>query len=129
MWKPYLKVFAYFRKTGRLQALQLLDRFHIAKNMNKAIDKVRATEAEKLKAQGNRILTNSRWSLLKRPENRDERQEAKLGQLETRGNLATYRAYLLKESSRSFWEYVPSPGLANSLTDGVPGQCAHAPGR
>jgi len=57
MWKPYLKVFAYYRKTGRLQALQLLDRFHIAMNMNKAIDKVRATETKKLKAQGNDILT------------------------------------------------------------------------
>ena len=116
MWKPYLKVFAHFRTTGRLQALQLLDRFHIAKNMNKAIDKVRATETKKLKAQGNTILTNSRWSLLKRPENLTERQEAKLAQLEERGNLATYRAYLLKESFQSFWEYL-SPAWAGKFLD------------
>lgn len=45
LWKPYLKVVA--RKAS--QALQVLDRFHIAMHMNKAIDEVRAHEARELK--------------------------------------------------------------------------------
>lgn len=58
MWKPYLQVVAV--KAG--QALNVLDRFHIMSHMNKAIDKVRATEAKTLKAQGKEpILTGSRW--------------------------------------------------------------------
>jgi transposase len=40
MWKPYLRVIA--RKAS--QAIHVLDRFHIAMHMNKAIDEVRAQE-------------------------------------------------------------------------------------
>jgi hypothetical protein len=35
MWKPYLQVIA----TKASQALHVLDRFHIASHMNKAIDR------------------------------------------------------------------------------------------
>lgn len=66
MWKPYLQVVA--KMAGK--ALNVLDRFHIMSHMNKAIDKVRATEAKTLKAQGKEpVLTGSRWCFLKRPEN------------------------------------------------------------
>jgi transposase len=66
LWKPYLQVVT--KKAG--QALNILDRFHIMSHMNKAIDKVRATEARTLKAKGNEpVLAGSRWCFLKRPEN------------------------------------------------------------
>ena len=52
MWAAYLKVLAYKAKKGVLDAARLLDRFHIAKNINKAIDTVRAAEAKTLKARG-----------------------------------------------------------------------------
>ena len=48
MWKAYLHVIA--KKAS--QALHVLDRFHIAQHMNKAIDQVRAQEARDLKAKG-----------------------------------------------------------------------------
>lgn len=61
MWKPYLKVLA--KKAG--QAIHVLDRFHIAMHMNKAIDEVRAAEARELKAKGLEwILKHARWCLL-----------------------------------------------------------------
>ena len=97
MWAAYLKVLAYQAKKGALNAARLLDRFHIAKNINKAIDKVRAAEAKKLKARGIEVLKHARWCLLKRRENLTERQEVKLAEL-ARANLKTYRAYLLKLS-------------------------------
>ena len=60
MWKPYLKVIA--KKAS--QAIHVLDRFHIAMHMNKAIDEVRAQETRELKAKGlTPILTHSRWCL------------------------------------------------------------------
>ncbi|NMC74238.1 MAG: ISL3 family transposase, partial [Geobacteraceae bacterium] len=40
MWKPYLRIVAEMAD----KALNILDRFHIMTHMNKAIDKVRATE-------------------------------------------------------------------------------------
>lgn len=116
MWKPYLKVLAYKAKKGVLSAAHLLDRFHIAKNMNMAIDKVRATEAKQLAADGIDVLKHSRWCVLKRPENLTENQEAKLAKLERRRNLKTFRAYLLKESFQGFWDYV-SPAWAGKFLD------------
>jgi len=78
MWKPYLKVIA--KKAG--QALHVLDRFHIMSHLSKAIDKVRAEEARKMKAKGlTPVLSKTRWLLLKRPENLTEKQESRLAEL------------------------------------------------
>jgi len=101
MWKPYLQVVA--EKAS--QAINILDRFHIMSHMNKAIDKVRATEFKELKTKGKQaILTGSRWCLLKRPENCTEKQAIKLKEL-VAINLKTVRAYLLKEYFQQFWNY------------------------
>ena len=113
MWKPYLLVVA---KKAR-QALNILDRFHIMSHMNKAIDKVRATEARTLKASGKEpVLTGSRWCLLKRPENRSEKQTVKLQEL-LAINLKTIRAYLLKEDFQRFWRYKKAYWAGRFLDD------------
>jgi len=112
MWKPYLKVLA--KKAGH--ALHILDRFHIAMHLSKAIDKVRAEEARQLAAKGYEpVLKRTRWLLLKRPENLTAKQDIKLGDL-LRYNLRTVRAYLLKEDLQGFWEYV-SPHWAGKFMD------------
>ncbi|MCP4444628.1 MAG: transposase, partial [Myxococcales bacterium] len=103
------------KKKG-MKMMHLLDRFHIAKNMNMAIDKVRATESKELAAQGIDVLKNARWSILKRPENLTEKQAAKLAQLEQHRNLKTFCAYLLKESFQGFWDYV-SPAWAGKFLE------------
>jgi transposase len=96
-----LKVVA--KKAG--QALQVLDRFHVVLNLNKAVDQVRAQEVKKLKQKGQEpILTHSRWCVLKRPEKLIEKQKIKLADL-VRCNLKTTRAYLLKEDFQFFWTY------------------------
>jgi transposase len=64
MWKPYLNVI----KLKAPQAVHVLDRFHIAMNMSKAINKVRAEEVRELKAKGfMAMLKHMRFCLLKRP--------------------------------------------------------------
>lgn len=115
MWRGYLKVIDYQIRRYAPKLVHLLDRFHIAKNMNKAIDKVRAAEAKALKVDGNDVLKRSRWCVLKRPENLTEWQDAKLADL-ARHNLKTYRAYLLKEDFQNFWHYV-RPGWAVKFLD------------
>jgi transposase len=112
MWKPYLKVIA--KKAS--QAIHVLNRFHIAMHMNKAIDEVRAKETRELRAKGLApILTHSRWCLLKRPENLASTQEVKLSHL-LRCNLKAVRSYLLKEDFQFFWDYV-SPFWAGEFLD------------
>ena len=101
MWRPYLNVIAARAK----QALNILDRYHIVKKMNDAIDKVRAQEVRELKANGyEAILTRARWLLLKRPKNLTEKQDVKLADL-VQYNLKSIRAYLLKEDFQFFWDY------------------------
>ncbi len=112
MWKPYLKVVA--KKAA--QAIHVLDRYHLAAKMNKAIDQVRAAEARELQAQGfEPVLKGSRWCLLKRPENLSDSQEVKLADL-LRYNLRTVRSYLLKEDFQFFWGYI-SPYWAGKFLD------------
>lgn len=112
MWKPYLRVVA---KQAKL-AIHVLDRFHIASHMSKAIDQVRANEVRDLRARGRKpILTRTRWLFLKRPENLTSAQELGLADI-VRLNLRTVRAYLLKEDFDFFWGYV-SPAWAGKFLD------------
>jgi len=112
MWKPYLNVIA--DRAG--QAIHVLDRFHIMAHLSKAIDEVRAGEARQMKADGfEPLLTNSRWLLLKRPENLTEKQETKLGEL-LQYNLKSIRSYLLKEDFQQLWQYT-SPAWAGKFID------------
>jgi transposase len=101
MWKNFLNVV----KDRAPNALNILDRFHIVKKINEAIDKVRNLESKELKKKGKDIeLKNSRWALLKRVENLTEKQSAKLKEL-LACNLKTIKAYLLKEEFDYFWQY------------------------
>jgi transposase len=112
MWQPYLKVLA--SRTG--QALHVLDRFHIMKQLGEAIDDVRAGEARRLQQDGYEpLLKHSRWCLLKRPENLTDRQTVKLKEL-LKYNLQTMRAYLHREDFQRFWEY-RSPVWAGRFLD------------
>jgi transposase len=66
MWRPYLKVVR--EELG--QVVHILDRFHVMKRMNEAIDQVRREEVARLKGSGyEHVLKHSRWCLMKRPEN------------------------------------------------------------
>jgi transposase len=80
MWKPYLKVIREKASGAR----NILDRFHIMKNLNEAKDDIRRDEAQRLETAGkNPELKKSRWLFLKRPENLTDNQATKLGFLLT----------------------------------------------
>jgi transposase len=110
MWPAYLKVI----RLRASRAVQILDRFHVMAMFNKAIDKVRASEARQIRAGGRSVLTNSRWLFLKRRENLSEGQQEKLAEL-LRLNLKIVRAYLLKESFDRFWCYLSAPWAGRFL--------------
>jgi transposase len=112
MWRPYLTVIAEQLK----QAVHVLDRFHIMKKMNEAIDEVRRSEAARLKQAGYEpVLKHSRWCLLKRPENRTDKETVKLSQL-LQYNLQSVRSHLMREDFQRFWEY-SSPTWAVKFLD------------
>jgi transposase len=112
MWRPYLNVIGQ----KLTQAVHVLDRFHVMQQFSKAIDQIRADEAKRLEREGYEpVLRRSRWCLLKRPENRTDKQTVKLSEL-LRYNLRTVRAYLQREDFQRFWEYT-SPAWAGKFLD------------
>ena len=112
MWQPYLNVIAEQLK----QAIHVLDRFHIMKKMNEAIDEVRRAESARLKRDGYEpVLKHSRWCLLKRPENLTEKETVKLAEI-LQYNLQSVRSRLLREDFQQFWEYT-HPGWAVKFLD------------
>jgi transposase len=107
MWQSYLKVIGEQAK----KAVHVLDRFQIMKNINQAIDDVRRAEAKRLERDGYQpVLKDSRWCLVKRPENLTDKQTVKLAEL-LQYNLKSVRSHLLREDFQRFWEYT-SPGWA-----------------
>lgn len=101
MWKPYLKVIT----KKAINAFIILDRFHIMKYFNEAIDTMRRQEARQLAKDGHEeILKHSRWCLLKNKKNQTTSQLAKLKEL-VKYNLKVMKCRLLREAFNKFWQY------------------------
>jgi len=85
------------------QVVIVHDKFHVAKMLNEAVDRVRRREHKELLKQNDQRLTGSRQLWLYNPINlKDERAEEfeRLIQSE----LKTSRAWMLKESFAGFWQ-------------------------
>jgi len=101
MWKAYLKVIA----AKASQALHVLDRFHITMHLNQAVDEVRRAESGRLRGRPMaQKLKHMRWKLLRRGSRVRGRAKQRLCGL-LRANLATGRAWMLKETFQDFWRY------------------------
>ena len=102
MWEPYVQ--------ATLQGLPLakdkivFDRFHIMKQMNHALDRVRLAEHRKLSGRGCELLKGSKYFWLYASENVPDRQRRRFGELKEL-NLQTSRAWAIKETLRNLWSY------------------------
>jgi len=102
MWDPYIAA----TKVHVAEAGQkiVFDRYHVMRYMLKAVDEVRKAEHRALLAEGNRILSGTKYLWLYSEENLPEPLEEWLAAL--RGlHLKTGRAWALKESLRDLWSY------------------------
>jgi transposase len=112
LWQAYLTVIAERAR----QAVHVLDRFHVMRLINKAIDEVRRAEVKQLERDGYEpVLKHARWCLLKRKENRTSGQTVKLKEL-LQYNLQSIKAHLQREDFQQFWEY-QSPTWAGKFLD------------
>lgn len=112
MWRAYLRVI----RKKLPQATHILDRYHLVANLNRALDKVRASEVRRLKAQGYEPhLTHTRWCFLKRRENLTAKQRVRLRDV-LQYDLRTVRAYLKVEAFQMLWTYT-SPTWAGKFLD------------
>ena len=100
-----------------INALNILDRFHIMKKFNAAIDEVRRQEVNQLKAEDKEnVLVNGRWLLLKNTVNLTQKQTRRLSDL-LKINLLSVKAYLMKEDFKQFWEYKSAAWAGKFLED------------
>ena len=82
----------------------VLDRFHIAKALSEAMDKVRKQEWRKATGAERKALKGIRWILFKHPSNRTPEDKRILDALR-RSNRRIHRAAVLKDEFDLFWDY------------------------
>ena len=80
------------------------DKFHVAKHLGEAVDKVRRQEHKKLMAEGRSDLKGTKYDWLYNPKNMSRRQKQRFKALRD-STLKTARAWALKELAMSLWGY------------------------
>jgi len=80
------------------------DKFHLAKHLGEAVDKVRREEHKALLGQGVETLKGSKYLWLTNPDSFDAQRWAAFQPLRT-ATLKTARAWALKEVAMSLWRY------------------------
>ncbi|MBW2022503.1 MAG: transposase [Deltaproteobacteria bacterium] len=85
-------------------AILVLDRFHIAKALNEAVDEVRKEQWRKASADGRKALKGLRWLLFNHSSNRSKKDTRTLNALRKR-NHRIHRAWVLKDEFEHFWDY------------------------
>lgn len=92
----------------------VLDRFHVVKALNNAVDAVRKEQWRKLKqtAEG-KAIKGLRWLLFRHSSTRSRSQNQLLHSLR-KSNRRIWRAWVLKDEFESLWEYT-YPGAARNF--------------
>jgi transposase len=85
-------------------ATLVLDRFHIVKALNNAVDEVRKEQWRKACIDERKALKGLRWLLFKHSSNRSKKDSRILNALR-KGNRRIHRAWVLKDEFEHFWEY------------------------
>ncbi|MEJ1472115.1 MAG: ISL3 family transposase [Candidatus Sedimenticola sp. (ex Thyasira tokunagai)] len=81
------------------------DKFHVAKYLGEAVDKVRRQEHKALMAEGYEDLKGSKYDWLYNPHNMTHKQKLRFKALRE-STLKTARAWAIKELAMSLWHYV-----------------------
>lgn len=93
----------------------VFDRFHVMKQVNAAMERVRIDEHRVLRIAGNNTLERARQMLLWAEENRPARYDDRMRQLREQ-DLRTGRAWAMKENLRRLW-HCPTIDQARAFFD------------
>jgi len=103
MWDPYLASLRDHLPEAEQKIV--FDKFHIAKHLGEAVDRVRRREHKALKAEGDERLTGTKYDWLRNPASMDEKQRREFAELR-RSELKTARAWALRETAMDLYNYV-----------------------
>jgi len=99
MWDPYIKATKEALGNNKI----VIDRFHVMKHVNKAVDEVRKKENKELIAKGESGLKNSKYLWLYAKENIPKKSLDLFEELKQKA-FKVSEAWGMKELLRSFWD-------------------------
>ena len=82
----------------------VLDRFHLVKALNQAVDEVRKAQWRALDTQGRKAIKGLRWLLSRHSRHRTKGHTRFLNSLRN-SNRRIHRAWVLKDEFEHFWDY------------------------
>lgn len=82
----------------------VIDRFHVVKALNGALDEVRKEEWRQLDSKGRKAIKGLRWLLSLHSRNRTKAHTRFLNQLR-QSNRRIHRAWVLKDEFEQFWNF------------------------
>jgi len=85
-------------------ATLIIDRFHVVKKLNEAVDEVRKEQWRGLDRHGRQAIKGLRWLLGMHADNRKREQTRFLNSLRN-SNRRIHRAWVLKDEFNHFWTY------------------------
>lgn len=85
-------------------ATLVIDRFHVVKALNEALDEVRKEQWRDLDAEGRKAIKGLRWLLAMHSNNRTKGHTRFLNNLRN-ANRRIHRAWVLKDEFEHFWDY------------------------
>jgi len=91
-------------KTHCRNAKLVLDRFHIVKALNSAVDEVRKEQWRNVTGNERKVLKGIRWILFRNHDNRTSEDRKILDTLR-KSNRRIHRASILKDEFDRFWDY------------------------
>lgn len=103
MWPAFIN--ATLESIAGAEEKIAFDKFHVAKYLGEAVDKVRRQEHKALMAEGYEDLKGSKYDWLYNPENMTHKQKVRFKALRE-STLKTARAWAIKELAMSLWHYV-----------------------
>ena len=103
MWDPYLASLREHLPEAKKKIV--FDKFHIAKHLGEAVDRVRRREHKALKAEGDERLTGTKYDWLRNPASMEGQERREFAELR-RSELKTARAWALRETAMVLYDYV-----------------------
>jgi transposase len=103
MWAPYIAATRAFVPDADEKIV--FDKFHIAKHLGDAVDRVRRQENRELRAEGDNRLVKTKYDWLRNPDNMSSDHWREFSPLRT-SCLKVARAWAIKESAMLLWGYV-----------------------
>jgi transposase len=102
MWSPYIE--SVRAHVPQADAKIVFDKFHLAKHMGDAVDRVRRAENKELRAQGDDRLVRTKYLWLTNPVNMSRKQRDAFAQVQT-SRLKVGRAWAIKEAGMLLFGY------------------------